>query len=912
MAQRGRRVLVLTVFLVLIPALVHADKQFESPQVHSLQLSPDGTKLFALNTPDHRLVVFDLTQGSTPVVFAEIQVGIEPVTVRARDDSTVWVVNHISDSINIIDLNTLNITRTLIVGDEPTDVVFAGDKAFVVVSQLDLIRVYDTTNLDAAPVEIPLDASDPFALAVSPDSSKVYVTVLDSQNETTVVPEATVDSTMGLPPPFPPMDTTLATPPVVSLIVKHDGTNWVDEISRSWDPWLPFTLLDNDVIEIDAATATVAQSFRRVGTVLTNIAVNPATGRLYVSNTESFNEIRFEPNLKAQFTQARVTTIDPGTATVTPVHLNGHINYGVPAGDPVERNLSLGFPMGIAVNSTGDTVYVAAMGTDKVGVLDADGNLLRRIDVGSGPMGISLDEPRNRLYVLNRHFGTVSVVDLSDDSSFEVDLGFDPTPITTQVGRILFYNTINSSAHGDISCNSCHVFANMDGLAWDLGDPTGQMIPPPQPQTGEMHPMKGPLVTQSLRGLPDTEPLHWRGDRPDLAAFNRSFVELQGKGDTLSASDMNFFEEFTSSVHYPPNPLRELDGSLQDPPSGPNPTTGEDLFFNGGLVGGNDCDFCHSMPNGTSGVIFPAGSIVENQAFDVPQFRNLYEKTRFTPDTTLSVRGYGFTHEGNEPSIFTFTFRPIFTFNNDQERFDIEAFLHRFNTGTHTAVGQQLTMDGANEIALTPRLNTLLGVAAAGDAGMIAKGILGGLHRGWTYDPVADHWDPDRSWEAPETTVDLLALAGPGTEVTFTAVVPGCETRLGVDRDGDGWFDRDELDAGTDPGDPSSFPSVLAARDGAGEIRPSALERVAPNPVSAGAAVVSYWMAAAGPVTVRVYDVQGRLVRTLVERPYQAAGEFTHTWDLGDAVGRRVTAGIYFVKLTAGAVHSGRRLVVLQ
>ena len=87
MAQRGRRVLVLTVFLVLIPALVHADKQFESPQVHSLQLSPDGTKLFALNTPDHRLVVFDLTQGSTPVVFAEIQVGIEPVTVRARDDS---------------------------------------------------------------------------------------------------------------------------------------------------------------------------------------------------------------------------------------------------------------------------------------------------------------------------------------------------------------------------------------------------------------------------------------------------------------------------------------------------------------------------------------------------------------------------------------------------------------------------------------------------------------------------------------------------------------------------------------------------------------------------------------------------------------------------------------------------------
>ncbi len=36
---------------------------------------------------------------------------------------------------------------------------------------------------------------------------------------------------------------------------------------------------------------------------------------------------------------------------------------------------------------------------------------------------------------------------------------------------------------------------------------------------------------------------------------------------------------------------------------------------------------------------------------------------------------------------------------------------------------------------------------------------------------------------------------------------PGSGLRVGVDRDEDGWFDRDEIDAGTDPADPSDFPA---------------------------------------------------------------------------------------------------------
>ena len=108
---------------------------FESGQVRPLALSPDGTRLFAVNTPDDRLEIFSLT-GGVPVHTGSVPVGLEPVAVAARSNTEVWVVNHLSDSISIIDVATspARVTRTLLVCDEPRDLVFAGpggNRAFV-------------------------------------------------------------------------------------------------------------------------------------------------------------------------------------------------------------------------------------------------------------------------------------------------------------------------------------------------------------------------------------------------------------------------------------------------------------------------------------------------------------------------------------------------------------------------------------------------------------------------------------------------------------------------------------------------------------------------------------------------------------------------------------------------------------
>src|SRR6185437_13592937 len=106
---------------------------FESGQVRPLAMSPDGKLLFAANTPNSTLEIFDLT-AAPPRLVARVPVGLEPVTVAPRSNTEVWVANLVSDSVSIVSLaGTPHVLRTLLVGDEPRDIVFAGSpqRAFI-------------------------------------------------------------------------------------------------------------------------------------------------------------------------------------------------------------------------------------------------------------------------------------------------------------------------------------------------------------------------------------------------------------------------------------------------------------------------------------------------------------------------------------------------------------------------------------------------------------------------------------------------------------------------------------------------------------------------------------------------------------------------------------------------------------
>src|SRR6185503_17368127 len=158
---------------------------FETAPVHPIDLSPDYSRLAVCNLADAKLESFDITSGNL-VPLASIPVGLDPVSVRFRTATEAWVVNHISDSISIVDVAAMSVTATIQTLDTPADVVFAGSRAFVSCALPNTIQVFEADTYQLV-TNIAIGAERPKALAVSPDGQKVYAAIFESGNATTII-----------------------------------------------------------------------------------------------------------------------------------------------------------------------------------------------------------------------------------------------------------------------------------------------------------------------------------------------------------------------------------------------------------------------------------------------------------------------------------------------------------------------------------------------------------------------------------------------------------------------------------------------------------------------------------------------------------------------------------------------------
>ncbi|MBI5169785.1 MAG: T9SS type A sorting domain-containing protein [Candidatus Eisenbacteria bacterium] len=103
------------------------------------------------------------------------------------------------------------------------------------------------------------------------------------------------------------------------------------------------------------------------------------------------------------------------------------------------------------------------------------------------------------------------------------------------------------------------------------------------------------------------------------------------------------------------------------------------------------------------------------------------------------------------------------------------------------------------------------------------------------------------------------------------------------------------------------FSRVLDADGGPAVARVSALRAPAPNPAR-GMTTLRWSLARAGHVRLGVYDLSGRLVRTLADGE-RAAGEHAIEWDGRDDSRAMREAGVYFVRLEAEGVRETRKIV---
>ena len=903
-----------------LPSFAQHFTVFESGQVRPLTLSPNGQWLFAVNTPDNQLEIFQVGAGGL-VHTGSVPVGLEPVAVAARSNDEVWVVNHLSDSVSIVRVDANGhggaVTRTLLVGDEPRDIVFAGPgkkRAFITaahrgqnaafdpqlttpgVGRAD-VWVFDSENLGTTLGGTPLTrlslfGDTPRALAATPDGSRVYAAAFHSGNRTSVVHESLVpnggESAGGVPGPNVNHQGIAA--PEVSVIVKYNGEDWVDMLNRPWTAYVRFTLPDKDVFAISATAnppvqvAGAAGAYTGVGTILFNMAVNPVNGKVYVSNTEARNDLRFEgpgtlagSTLRGHLHESRITVL--GSSGAVPRHLNSHINYAACCAPTpnAESEKSLAQPMGMAVTSNGATLYVAAFGSSKLGVYATSAleagtfvpSTANQIALtGGGPTGLVLDEARNRLYVLTRFDNAISVVNTTTKAEVAHLPLFNPEPPSVVQGRPFLYDARASSSHGDSSCGSCHIFGDFDSITWDLGNPDGDVkananpVVPILPEFGtdptfgqdtSFHPMKGPLATQSLRGMANQGPMHWRGDRTggnaapsvqpnggtfdEVAAFkqfNPAFMDLLGRSSQLTPEQMQKFSDFILQVAYPPNPIRNLDNSLT-----PSQQAGKDFFTNTVSIFQGSCEACHRVDvnaNPGEGPFKGFFGTDGKSSFDaeplfpkVPHLRNMYQKVGmfgagFTFGTAPvdpflgdQVRGIGFNSDGSIPTLFLFSsgfdFHPIFnsvgipnTPAGVQAKKDMAQYMFAFEANLAPIVGQQVTLTATNAGVAGPRIDLLMARANAGECDLVAKGRTGALEMGFRY-VGGGQFKTDRAALPLVASAALRsAIATHQGVLTYTCTPPGSGQRVGIDRDLDGFLDGDERAAGTDPANPASHP----------------------------------------------------------------------------------------------------------
>jgi hypothetical protein len=137
------------------------------------------------------------------------------------------------------------------------------------------------------------------------------------------------------------------------------------------------------------------------------------------------------------------------------------------------------------------------------------------------------------------------------------------------------------------------------------------------------------------------------------------------------------------------------------------------------------------------------------------------------------------------------------------------------------------------------------------------------------------------------TSVDTLEVTWPGGEVQ-TEVAVAADQKIVVE--------EDTLSDVTEPGEQPQAYRLYAGY---------------PNPFNPQT-TLSYDLPAATKVNLHVYDLAGRLIRTLKQATVEPQGRHQVAWYGRDDSGRRVASGVYFCRLQARSFTQVKRLMMVK
>ena len=642
---------------------------------HSAPIALYGNRLFVANTPSDTV---DVINTKTRKVVKRINVGIDPVSISVRPDGKeVWVANHVSDSVSIIDNDRTSPTFLRAIDtvqdfdkknkstrfDEPVGIAFANNsKAYVALSSENKIAVIDVASRQVKK-RLEITAQDPRAIVVRND--RLYVIPFESNNKTQLSGGYKIDGDLVT---FNAHEHSIANNNVLSLghvtdIVKH--------------PRVP----DRDLYIFDTKTDKLIRTVDTLGTLLYGLTVD-SKGNVFIAQTDARNDINGRSGTKKhslkelenraflnQITRVSLSKNESGKPTF--INLEP-----LPPNHPGPGQ-ALATPFAIQISDDDSTLVATAAGSDKVFTVDAEtGKVMGRVRVESAPRGIALETSStgrlSQAWILNAVANSVSLIDVSDPNNPSVKQKItleDPTHPAFKRGRIAF-NKASASTTETFSCASCHPDGHTDQLLWVLKTPI---------VTGGNQIM--PRSTMPLRGLRDTAPFHWDGIPGDPYGGNNSAhirervkpnskigepesatrhvidgslastmmrvgdneKNDEGKDGLLNKDERDDMAKFLLNITYPPAQKRAYNNVLSE-----EAEEGFELFHIKGDVGGtpgaNLCGNCHRMP-------FWVSTNTPGTGMDAPTWRGAYDRFLILPQGRLNIIDFDFYRRVAERGI---------------------------------------------------------------------------------------------------------------------------------------------------------------------------------------------------------------------------------------------------------------------
>ena len=633
---------------------------FVSP--HTSPIIVSEQRVFVANTPADSLDVID---AKTRAVIKRVNVGIDPVSLAIRPDGKeLWVSNHISDSVSVVDIDAASATYLHVIAtvqafdsarkatsfDEPMGIAFANnDKAYVALSSDNQIAVIDVATRKVSK-RLTITAQDPRAITVH--NNRLFVLPFESNNKTQLSGGMKGD-----------IDGDLVTFDVIAHSIQNNSKlslgHVVDIIKH---PDFP----DRDLYIYDTETDELIETVDTLGTLLYGLSID-SEGRAFIAQTDARNDANGRAGTKkhgmAEMENRaflnQITRVDFGAAGAEPPTFFDL--EPLPPQHP-QPGMALATPYGIAVSGDDSTLVVSLAGSDKVITMDAEsGEILGRVAVDAVPRGVALVDKSggqpSQAWVLNAVENSVSMLDISqpaDPKLVQTITLTDPTHPVLKRGRKAF-ETASSSTTGTFACAGCHPDGHTDQLIWVLDTPIvtgGEQIQP--------------RITMPVRGLRDTEPYHWDGipgdpyggpnaanigqyvppnsDAQDQTTSTRHLIDSglastmhmigtsgtneEDKLGLLSAAQRNDLAEFILNVPYPPAQRRAYDNVVSD-----IARDGFRLFH----IEGDDqpgrrgiCGDCHRLPH-------LVGTNHPTIGMDAPTWRGAYDRFLILPQGRINL-----------------------------------------------------------------------------------------------------------------------------------------------------------------------------------------------------------------------------------------------------------------------------------